>query len=163
MKASTVDEELDAIIAMQGNEPVFVPAGPPPWLPPFEQGLPFRLPPAYRSLLLRYRFPAFDVSDVTLLGNADGESYDDLVVASVRDRRLSSVARGNGFIQVGRLALGSYDPICFDARRRTKTGEAAIVRLAHEEILINAAIRVQEVVAASFLELLGRGIRASDS
>ena len=31
----------------------------------FEQDLPMRLPPAYRSLLLRYRFPAFEVGSVT--------------------------------------------------------------------------------------------------
>jgi len=159
VKRSTVDAEVDAIIFAPGNDPVFVAAGEPPGLQTFEQNLPFRLPPSYRSRLLRYRFPAFDVGAVTLFGNLDGRSYDDLVVASTRDRVLSSVARANGFIQIGRPESGSYDPVCFDARRRTKTGEAGIVQLDHEEILIKDSIRVQEAIAASFPELLARGIR----
>jgi hypothetical protein len=163
MKRSTVDEEVDAVIAGLEDEPVFVAAAAPAWLAPFEQNLPFRLPGAYRSLLLRYRFPAFDVDTVTLFGNLDGQSYDDLVVASIRDRALSSVSRANGFIQIGRAESGSYDPICFDARRRTKSSEAGIVRLDHEEILMNDSVRVVEVIAASFLELLARGsLRVSE-
>ena len=42
------------------------PAGAPAWLAAFEQDLPMRLPPAYRSLLLRYRFPAFEVGSQRL-------------------------------------------------------------------------------------------------
>jgi hypothetical protein len=64
-----------------------------------------------------------------LFGNLDGQSYDDLVVTSLRDPILSSVTRANGFIQIGRPEAGSYDPVCFDGRRRTKKGEAGIVRL----------------------------------
>jgi hypothetical protein len=159
MKRPTVDEQVDAAIARAGNDPVFVATTPPEWLAPFEQNLPFRLPPTYRSLLLRYRFPAFQVGKVELFGNLDGESYDDLVVASTRDRVLSSVARSGGFIHIGRPETRNYDPICFDFRRRTKTGEATIVRLDHEEILCNDSVRVVEAIAPSFLELLERGIR----
>jgi hypothetical protein len=160
MKRPTVDEQVDAVIARAGNDPVFVAAPtPPPWLAPFEQNLPFRLPPTYRSLLLRYRFPAFEVGSVELFGNLDGESDDDLVVASTSDRWLSSVARGGGFIHFARPVMRNYDPICFDCRRRAKTGEAGIVRLDHEEILCNDSIRVVETIAPSFLELLARGVR----
>jgi hypothetical protein len=159
MKQVTIDEQVDAAIARQDNDPVFIPApSVPAWLAPFEQNLPFRLPPTYRSLLLRYRFPPFVVGTVELYGNVDGDSYDDLVVASIRDEVLSSVGRANGFIQIGRPESGSYDPICFDMRRRAKSGEAALVRLDHEEILCNDSIRVLETVAGSFLELLARGI-----
>jgi hypothetical protein len=160
MKRPTVDEQVDAVIARAGNDPVFVAARTPPeWLAPFEQNLPFRPPPTYRSLLLRYRFPAFEVGTVKLFGNLDGESDDDLVVASTCDRVLSSVARGGGFIHFARPVTLNYDPICFDCRRRAKTGEAGIVRLDHEEILCNDAIRVVETIAPSFLELLAGGIR----
>lgn len=159
MKRPTVDEQVDAVIARAGNDPVFVATATPEWLAPFEQNLPFRLPPTYRSLLLRYRFPAFEVGTVELYGNLDGESDDDLVIASTCDRVLSSVARGGGFIHIGRPVTRNYDPICFDCRRRAKTGEAGIVRLDHEEILCNDSIRVVETIAPSFLELLARGIR----
>lgn len=162
MRRTSVDEQVDAIVG-HGNEPMFVLSGVPAWLAPFEQSLPFRLPPTYRSLLLRYRFPAFEVGPAALFGNVDGTSYDDLVVASTRDPVLSSVARANGFVQIGRAEPGSYDPICFDMRRRTKGGEARLVRLDHEAILINQAIRVVDTIAASFLELLVLGnLRASE-
>lgn len=159
MKRTTVDEKVDAAVAALGKAPAFVSAGAPAWLGPFERDLPFRLPPAYRSLLLRYRFPAFVVGTATVFGNLDGQSYDDLVVASVRDPILSSVARANGLVQIGRPESGGHDPICFDLRSRTKSGEAEVVRLDHEAILINASIRVVERVAPSFLELLARGDR----
>jgi hypothetical protein len=96
---------------------------------------------------------------VNLFGSLDGNSYDDVVVASSRDPVLSSVTRSKGFIQIGRPASGSYDPICFDLRSRTKSGEAGIVRLDHEEVLINDSIRVAEKVADRFVELLSRGSR----
>lgn len=159
LKRPTVDEQVDAAIARAGNDRVFVPTTTPEWLAPYEQDLPFRLPPTYRSLLLRYRFPAFEVGTVELFGNLDGDSDDDLVVASTRDPVLSSVARGGGFIHIGRPVTRNYDPICFDLRRRTKTGEAEIVQLDHEEILCNDAIRVVQTIAPSFLELLARGVR----
>ena len=159
MDLTTLDQEVDAAIAARGNDPAFVSAEAPAWLASFEHGLPFRLPPSYRSLLLRYRFPAFAAGAVTVFGNLDGQSRDDLVVASIRDPVLSSVARANGFIQIGRPASGNYDPICFDLRRRPKSGEAGILRLDHEEILVSGSIRVVEEVAGSFVELLARGSR----
>ena len=163
MKRASIDDQVDATIVGPGNEPLFVRAGVPPWLAPFEQTLPYRLPPTYRSLLLRYRFPALEVGPVALFGNLDGTSYDDLVVASIRDPVLSSVARANGFVQIGCPASGSHDPVCFDLRHRTKAGEATLVRLDHEEILVNDSIRIVETVAASFLTLLGRGnVRARE-
>ena len=159
MKRRTVGEEIDAAIAASLAKAAFASAEPPVWLPPFEQGLPFRLPPSYRSLLLRYRFRAFAAGVVTLFGNLDGKSYDDFTVASVRDPILSSVTRTNGFIQIGRPASGSYDPVCFDLRSRPRHDEAGIVQLDHEEILINGSIRVVTNVAGSFLELLSLSSR----
>jgi hypothetical protein len=161
MKRRSIDEEIDAGIAAVAAMPTFVPAGPSAWVAAFEQSLPFRLPPSYRSLLLRYRFPSFSVGAVTLFGNLDGKSYDDFTVASVRDPILSSVLHANALVQIGRPESGSYDPICFDLRARTKDGEAGIVRLGHEEILINASVQVVATVAASFLELLAGSRRTS--
>jgi hypothetical protein len=159
MEREPVDKEIDAAIAARCDAAAFVSADEPPWLAPFEQSLPFRLPPSYRSLVVRYRFPAIVAGTVNLFGSLDGNSYDDVVVASSRDPVLSSVTRSNGFIQIGRPASGSYDPICFDLRSRTKSGEAGIVRLDHEEVLINDSIRVAEKVADRFVELLSRGSR----
>jgi hypothetical protein len=156
MERTTVDDEVDAVIAARRDAPRFVSAAASAWLAPFEQRLPFRLPPSFRSLVARYRFPAFLAGGANLFGNLDGKSYDDFVVASIRDSALSAVAHARGFIQIGRPTSGGYDPICFDLRHRSKSGEAGIVRLDHEEILVNDSIRTVEKVAASFLELLAR-------
>ena len=156
MKRTTINEEVDAAISALGNPTAFVEAEIPAWLTPFEQGLPFRLPPSYRSFLHRYRFPAFVVGSVKLFGNMDGKDYDDVVVAAARDRRIAAATRANGFIQIGHPSSGNYDPVCLDLRRRSSRDEAGIVRLDHEAILINESIRVVEKVAASFLELLAR-------
>lgn len=156
MAQLSVDGQVDAVIAARGGGPQFVPSEAPVWLASFEQRLPFRLPPSYRSLFVRYRFPAFVADAANLFGNLDGQSHDDLVVASMRDSILSSRTLANGFIQIGRPASGHYDPICFDLRHRLKSGEAGIVRLDHEDILVNGSIYVVEKIAASFLELLAR-------
>lgn len=89
-----------------------------------------------------------------LFGNMDGKQRDDFVVASVRDATLCSVTRRNGLLQIGKPVSGSYDPVCFDLRSRSKTGEGPVVRLDHEAILIEGRIAVVSTVAASFLELL---------
>jgi len=157
MNQQTVDEEIDAAIAARSGESRFVLAPRTAWLDSFEKDLPFRLPPSYRSLLLRYRFPSFEASGVSLFGNLDGKAADEFVVAAVKDPIISSVTRRSGFIQIGRPASGAYDPICFDLRSRSKTGEAAIVRLDHEEILIANSIRIVATAADSFLDLLASG------
>jgi hypothetical protein len=89
MKRGNIDEQVDATIAERRNALSFVSAKAPVWFTSFEQNLPFRLPPAYRSLLLRYRFRAFQAGTARLFGNLDGLSDDDLVVASIRDRSSS--------------------------------------------------------------------------
>jgi hypothetical protein len=49
MERESVDREIDAVIAARGAAAAFVSAAEPPWLAPFEQSLPFRLPPSYRA------------------------------------------------------------------------------------------------------------------
>ena len=150
----TVDEEIDAVIAAHPLRSRFVLNDTSAWVAPFERQLPFRLPPSYRSLIARYRFPSFQCSRVTMFGNLTGQERDDLVIASTRDSTLSSVIRRSGFLQVGRPETGSYDPVCFDLRNRAKSNEAELVQLDHEEILINGKISIVRRTARSFLELL---------
>jgi hypothetical protein len=153
MTERTIDEEIDAIVA-RSAEPQFVPADASSWITSFERGLPFRLPVSYRSLFVRYRFPSFARSGVMVFGNVNGQGREDFVIASVKDPILSAVTRRNGLIQIGRPASGSYDPVCFDLRNRSKHGEAALVQLDHEEILIKSSVRIVAQTARSFLELL---------
>ena len=66
------------------------------------------------------------------------------------DPILFEVLFSHGLIQFGRAAGGSYDPICFDARRRRTDGDMPIVRLEHEAILCNERLGDSWEVARSF-------------
>jgi hypothetical protein len=59
-----------------------------------------------------------------------------------------------GFIQFARPGDGSYDPICFDARRSANNREYPIVRLNHENILCRNEIGSPKNIAASFYRLV---------
>ena len=126
-----------------------------PWIAAFEAKLPARLPPSFRSLILRFRFGPFRASGIEFFGNRGGGERDDLVIASLSDAALARVTRAHRFIQVGRPETRAYDPVCFDMSRRSKEGEAPLVCLDHEEILIHERIRVLRECARSFAAALG--------
>ena len=149
-----VDDQIDAVISERGSPPAFVPLDTSAWVAPFEARLPYKLPPSFSSLIRRYRFPPFESGGVTLFGNVNGTDPDDLVVRIFRDAILASVTQRSGLIQVGQPSNLSYDPVCFDLRARTKTGDAPLVRLDHEEILINSRIKITQQICDSFLALL---------
>lgn len=149
-----LDEQIDVLIAGRESREKFVLMDTAEWVAPFEARLPFQLPPSFRSLIRRYRFPPFDCGAVTLFGNVDGRQHDDLVVRVFKDATLASVTQRSGFVQIGQPATLSYDPICFDLRARTKNGEAPLVRLDHEAILINNSIEILARLHDSFLALL---------
>lgn len=153
-----IDAETDAFVRRQvaaGCE--FTPISDAPWIAPFEAKLPARLPPSFRSLILRYRFDPFQVSGIHFFGNRGSSHPDDLVIASLKDPVLVQVCQRHGVIQIGRPDTGSYDPVCFDMRRRAKDGEAPIVCLDHEEILMHERIRVVRECATSFEEVIREG------
>lgn len=56
------------------------------WIEPFEAKLPGPLPPAFRSLVTRYVYPAFEVGNMWLFGNTDRGSENDLRTAIFRDK-----------------------------------------------------------------------------
>ena len=153
----TIDDQIDAIIAKRGSRPKFVAMNTSEWVAPFEARLPHQLPPSFSSLLRRYRFPSFECADVLLFGNVNGRQIDDLVVKFFRDATLASVTQRSGFIQVGQPSNPSYDPVCFDLRARTKTGEAPLVRLDHEDILIDGRVKILAKLHDSFSSLLAEG------
>ena len=123
-----------------------------PWLEVLESKVPRRLPSSFRSLVTRYAFAPVDVGPLTLFGNSGLDEEDDLNVMIFRDPILATVTLKNDFIQFARPATGSYDPICFDARKSAPNREFAIVRLDHEEILCNDRIKVVEKIADSFFK-----------
>ena len=155
---TTIEEQVDFILERHAGRARFVPTDTSAWTAPFEAKLPFRLPASFLALIRRYRFPPIDCAGYTLFGNANGRQHDDLANAVFRDRALAEVTHRGGLVQIGRpdFATVSYDLLCFDLRAQSKTGEAPLVHLDHEEILINGRIHVVKRVSESFLELFGK-------
>jgi hypothetical protein len=126
------------------------------WIDVLESKLPSRLPTSFRSLVTRYAFASFGIGPLTLFGNTGLDEEDDLNVAIFRDPTMAPALLKNGYIQFARPDTGSYDPICFDARKSAANREFAIVRLDHEQILCNDRIKVVEKVADSFFRFAQR-------
>jgi hypothetical protein len=73
------------------------------------------------------------------------------------DQYLYPTMHKNGLLEFGKTSTGDYDPMCFDMKREHR-GDAPIIQLDHEEILINERIRVVQEVAPSFSEFIQRAI-----
>lgn len=126
------------------------------WLPSFEQRLPRRLPPSFRSLVARHVFPSFAVAGVQLLGNT-GEAVDDeLVRKPFRGFDLSAVLLARGYIRFARLETGARDPVCFDTGSKGHNNEYRMVVLDHEAELQSSRIRILDEVAPSFRRFVER-------
>jgi hypothetical protein len=126
-----------------------------PWIEQLEQRLPRPFPPSFRSLVMRYAFPSFDIGRVHLFANTGDTSGDEELVRRVfADRVLAGILLKSGFIQIGWRTDVWYDPVCFDTSGRRGGGEYPLVRLDHEAALRGDEVRLVERVAPSFLDLL---------
>jgi hypothetical protein len=130
-----------------------------PWVEPLQQRLPRRFPVSFGSLVTRYAFPAFDAGGITFFANTGDQLLDELAVAIFNDPNIAHVTHAAGFIQFARPESGSYDPICFDARRSANNREYPIVRLNHEDILCRNEIGSPTNVAGSFYHFVSDFVR----
>jgi hypothetical protein len=126
------------------------------WLPAFEERLPRRLPPTFRSLVGRYVFPSFPVGGVQLSGNTGEDLDDELVRQPFRDRDVSTGLLARGYVQLGRPDTGSFDPVCFATGEKARNREHRIVIVDHEDVLLYARIRIVEEIAPSFRRFVER-------
>jgi hypothetical protein len=125
-----------------------------PWIYKIETALPRRFPASFHSLVTRYAFPAFDAAGIQFFANTGDDSLDELRVAIFNDAIIASVTLAAGYIQFARPEDGSYDPICFDARRSAHNREYPIVRLNHENILIRNEVGAAAKMADSFYRFI---------
>jgi len=124
------------------------------WIDALETKLPKRFPVSYRSLVTRYAFPAFDAGGIHFFANSGNPSLDELTVAIFSDLNIADVTRQAGYIQFARPEGGSYDPICFDARRFAKNREYPIVRVNHEDILCRNKVGSPTKISDSFFHFI---------
>ncbi len=121
-----------------------------PWVETLEASLPHRFPASFHSLLTRYTFPTFNAGGLSFFANTGIHSHDELSVAIFDDRIIADATLKAGYIQFARPESGSYDPVCFDARRARSNREFPIVRLDHEEMLCHDRVHISQQVADSF-------------
>jgi len=129
------------------------------WIDALERQLPGLLPPAYRSLVTRYLFPAFEIDPLILLANTGQTLYNEMSMAMLHDKVLSETLLKNGYAQFARPITGDSDPVCFDFRRRADDGECPVVRISHHTLVFNSLIEVTEELAPSFYALVDRFVR----
>ncbi len=125
-----------------------------PWIDKLQARLPQRLPVSFRSFVARYGFGCFEVGPLLIFGNRGVSSEYELSDVVFCDRALYPTLLASGQLQFGRPAGGSYDPVCFDATRRSKIGEHPIVQIDHEEVLCNSKIVVRTEIARSFFHFV---------
>jgi hypothetical protein len=89
--------------------------------------------------------------------NSGHDLFYELSRNAFKDPGLFPTLHKYGYLEFGKPFGGNYDPICFDTHRR-KHGDAPIVPLDHEEILIRTRIRVIQEIAPSFADFLKRAI-----
>ncbi len=125
-----------------------------PWISELERRFKRQLPPLYRSLVLGYGFIACEVGEVELFGNLGATDDEDITVAPFRDPHISPWLIDHAYIQFGRPATGSYDPVCFDYSAEFRGSEPTIVSLDHEDILLGRRKVQKRAVAQSFAALM---------
>jgi hypothetical protein len=146
-----VDSIIDAFVAhVDPADEIFRRVESAPWVEPLESKLPRRFPASFRSLITRYTFDAFDAGGLSFFSNTGGDSRKELGVAIFEDAAIAGATLGAGYIQFARPDCGSYDPVCFDARRSASNREFRVLRLDHEDILCRGGVRGLKVVAESF-------------
>jgi len=129
----------------------------------FEAKLGKRLPQSFESLLSRYSFSTFDVSDIELFGwNSDWKSGEYFSSATGPKESLAEILLPAGFLQFGRPATGDFDAICFDMKVSAQNREHRIVRLDHEEILCKRRVKVVGQIAPSFRTFIDRVLSSEE-
>jgi len=117
------------------------------------------LPPLYVSFVMSYRWTDVGLDSYRLLDNPMGCSLSQHGAAMRRDQCLWETLMPNGYVRFGFGADADYDPVCFDLRKRQRNGDCRIVKVDHEAILCDFAIREVSELATSFRELVLQTIR----
>lgn len=133
------------------------PASSNPWVEELAQKLPQQWPKPFRSLVDRYRYSNIEVGPLMLFANSGHDLFYELSKRVFADEGIFPLLHKHGLLQFGLPQEANYDPVCFDMQHRYR-GDAPIVRLDHEEILLRNRIRVVQQIAPSFSQFMQRAI-----
>lgn len=129
---------------------------PPSCLEEFYEGIPLRYPRPFEALCLSHRWEQATIGEIELADNPPGTDLRSLAVSVRYDRLLWNFLLSKGYLILGRLSGGRYDPVAFDLNR-TNREMAPIVRVDHEEILSFERLGRPKVLASSIETLLQEG------
>ena len=112
--------------------------------------------PAFRSLIARYLFSAFEAGPLVLysVGVRDPKSTGEEFRYAIFDAIMFPFLLDKGLLRFARPHDWSYDPVCFDFRNANRKSEPGVVRVDHEEILCNDRLCVIETISPAFHELM---------
>ena len=130
-----------------------------PWVQPLEEKLPRRFPEVFHALISEYQFCDFEVGPIMFFANTGEPVFHELCRRMFLDKAMSPFLLSKGYLQFGTAAGGHYDPVCFAQRGLKDKTESRIVRLDHEEILINNRIKVMTEIAPSIENFIERAIQ----
>src|SRR5215469_2754186 len=125
--------------------------------------LPAPFPPLFERMVLSYRWAEVDLFSYRLLANPPGPNLMGLLNEISFASGLWEALIPAGFIQFGQGPGLDYDPVCFDTRSRSKSGDYRIVKIDHEGILCNYRVRIVDELAPSFEQLVVDTIQRGDS
>jgi hypothetical protein len=116
--------------------------------------LPTRFPPLYEAFILSYRWAKVELGTYRLLPNEPADDLSPLLSAITCDAHMYPILVSSGFLQFGQGLNMNYDPVCFDFRRRNKSGDYRVVQIEHEAILCYDRIGDVKELAPSFRALI---------
>ena len=114
--------------------------------------VPLQYPRLFREFLDRHSFAAFNLGDIRVYSNVQGE--EDCLQDLLRDKILTRELVDAGFLPFGRPATHSYDRICFDIRAAKDQEDAPVVLMDHEAILSHNRIPTPRWIADGLIELV---------
>lgn len=133
------------------------PASSNPWIEELAEKLPQQWPEPFRFLIDRYRFSNIEVGPLMLFANSGHDHFYELSKRVFADKGIFPLLHRQGLLQFGLPQEANYDPVCFDMQHRNR-GDAPIVQLDHEDILLRNRIRVVQQIAPSFSQFMQRAI-----
>lgn len=129
------------------------------WLPDVERRLPFPIPNPLRSLDSRYRFPSFEAGPVIFYSVGVTSAQGQITEFGKRifsDPVMCPFLLKNGFMHFAQSELGLYNPLCFDFRNDPLSPNPPVVRIDHEEVLVNDRLEIAETISPALDQLHGK-------
>ncbi len=123
----------------------------------FYRDVPIRYPASFEALCLSYWWTEAELGEVELAANPAGSDLQGLAESVRYDPYLWPFLATHGYLIIGRMSGGRYDPCAFDMNRQ-KQQDAPLVRVDHEEILSFERLGRPSGLAASFEALLDESL-----